>query len=132
MAETGDLWAGPPLVCPACRGNGDAHRLGSDLRCSNSTCGARYGVLEGTTIPVVASPPVIERVPASDVPGALPAHGGLASWLKDLRPDTAAFGPVGRAAIFLRAMRVGSEELFYADLCDALLPDLPAWRSALR
>jgi len=116
-------WPGPPLVCPACREGAIAHNLDPALRCP--ACGEQYGSLEGTTIPRVLAPAAREAAQRLDAPGPLRPPGALGPWLRSVTPGSAAFGPLARAAIFLRAMAEGREEPFYTDLCDQLLPDLP-------
>ena len=48
----------------------------------------------------------------------------MAAWLGQFDRETPGFVSLARAAIFLRAMRVGYDELFYPRLCVALLPKI--------
>ena len=114
-------WGGPPLVCPACRDGSLAFPLDVELRCPNPSCGEHHAWL-ARGLPAVGTATVRERIAASDVPGQIPPDGALKRWLEAVRPGDPAFAALSRAAIFLRAMRAGQEEPFYADLCDALLP----------
>ena len=122
-SESPTGWPRPPLVCPGCRREGLSWRLGPDLDCANPACGARYPWLT-PGIPAVAAQGVRERLAESDAPGPLPPQGGLQPMLAALVPASPAFGPLARAAIFLRALRADGEEPFYGELCEALLPDL--------
>ena len=70
---------------------------------------------------MVVAPVAKDRVTASDVCGPLPEQGELGDWLKAIGPGHAGFGSLARATIFLKAMKSGREEPFYAELCDALL-----------
>jgi SAM-dependent methyltransferase len=119
-----ETWVGPALVCPVCRHGAAAQRLDKALRCPNRECGEQFSRLKGTGIPEVLAPAVRQRALELDVAGALPAYGELGRWLRDVTPGSPPFAPVARAAIFLRAMIDGREGPFYADLCDALLPEL--------
>lgn len=56
-------------------------------------------------------------------PSPLPPEGELGPWLARLTPESAAFADTSRAAIFLLALQQRARETFYADLCEALLPD---------
>jgi SAM-dependent methyltransferase len=122
-SESPTGWPRPPLVCPGCRREGLSWRLGPDLDCANPACGARYPWLT-PGIPAVAAQGVRERLAESDAPGPLPLQGGLQPMLAAVAPASPAFGPLARAAIFLRALRADGEEPFYGELCEALLPDL--------
>ncbi len=121
MAKTASRWAGPPLVCPACRRGATAFRLDEALRCSNPACGERHAWLSDG-IAAVGTPAVRERIAAFDAAGELPRDGEFAGLLRAVRPGDPRFASLSRAAIFLRAMRARNEEPFYTDLCNALLP----------
>jgi 2-polyprenyl-3-methyl-5-hydroxy-6-metoxy-1,4-benzoquinol methylase len=90
------------------------------LQCTNSACGERSPSLtEG--IPVVANRAARERAEMFDACGPLPGRGQFAGWLSPFEAETPGFVSLARAAVFLRAMRAGYEEPFYAELSDALL-----------
>jgi 2-polyprenyl-3-methyl-5-hydroxy-6-metoxy-1,4-benzoquinol methylase len=74
----------------------------------------------------VANSAAAKRAETFDAPGPLAAPGQFANWLSSFEPETPGFVSIARAAIFLRALRAGYEEPFYAELCDALLPSVGA------
>ena len=123
MAEAAFAWPGPPLVCPSCRRPPEAWLLDDRLCCSNPACATQHTLLT-EAIPIVASSEVSGRIAAKDALGALPTGPDTARWLDSITPDTAGFGAVARAAVFLRALGPGGTT-FYKDVCDALLPALP-------
>jgi SAM-dependent methyltransferase len=113
-----------------CRAPGATWLLDDSLACSNPACGERYARLT-PSIPVVAAAAARKRVAVLDTPGPLPAPGGLREWMAAFGPERAEFAALSRAAIFLRAMRLGAEEPFYQDLCEALLPVIPQGAAVL-
>lgn len=82
-------------------------------------------------MPLVASRAARERAELFDSCGPLPSKGGLAEWLARFEPETPGFISLSRAAIFLRALRPGYEDAFYAHLCEELLPPIDAGSALL-
>ena len=114
-------WHGSALICPQCRRPPAAWHLDSGLRCTNEACGDRNSWLTDG-IPLIGTAAARERAEAFDSCGPLPGPRQFAGWLSSFDPETPGFVSLARAAIFLRAMRAGYEEPFYAHLCEALLP----------